>query len=167
MGGFRSQLQAFYVSSHTEVVIQRNSLLTVDDNIYIYIYIYIIITTMSYCEHRFPWLSLLIRLYHPSHSADPPEYILCLYKAVVDRFLPDIQHLFTHMKESTGECCWWAWPYSSSSALHVFFFWFQWVLRWEVGDRTAAVIWGVTSRNCSLWLIAFFCNIRQAFSPCA
>ena len=36
LGGFRSQLQASYVSCHT--VIQRNSL-SVDDNIYIYIYI--------------------------------------------------------------------------------------------------------------------------------
>ena len=33
LGGFRSKLQASYVSSHTEVVIQRKSL-SVDDHIY-------------------------------------------------------------------------------------------------------------------------------------
>ena len=35
---------------------------------------------------RISRLSLVIRLYHPSLSADPQNYILFLYRAVVDRF---------------------------------------------------------------------------------
>ena len=30
--------------------------------------------------------SLAIRLHHPSHSAGPLDYILCLHRAVVDKF---------------------------------------------------------------------------------
>ena len=39
-GGFRSQLQVSYASSHSKELIQRNSL-SVNDYIYIYIYIYL------------------------------------------------------------------------------------------------------------------------------
>ena len=48
---------------------------------------------MSCREHRFSWLSLSIRHYRPTYSAGPQDYILCLYTAVVDRFMPDVQHL--------------------------------------------------------------------------
>ena len=41
-GGFRSQLQASYVSSHTEDLWYKRNSLSVYDNIYIYIYIYYI-----------------------------------------------------------------------------------------------------------------------------
>ena len=34
-----------------------------------------------------------------------------------------------------------------------------------VGGRTAAVLWSVTSRTCSIQLIVFLCNCCQAFSP--
>ena len=46
---------------------------------------FIIIIIMKCCEHVFPWLSLSIRLYRPSHSVGPLDYILCLYRAVVDK----------------------------------------------------------------------------------
>ena len=32
-------------------------------------------------------------------------------------------------------------------------------------DHTAAVLWGVTSKTCSIQLAAFLCNCRQIFSP--
>ena len=57
------------------------------------IYIIILIIIMSCREHGLPGLSLSIRLYCPSHSAGPLDYILYLYRAVVDRFRPDVQHL--------------------------------------------------------------------------
>ena len=44
-------------------------------------------------------LHLSIRVYCPSHWVGPPDYILCLYRAVVDRFLLDVQYLLVHMKE--------------------------------------------------------------------
>ena len=46
----------------------------------------IIIIIKSSCWLRFPWLSLAIRLYHPSLTAGSYDYIMCLYRAVVDRF---------------------------------------------------------------------------------
>ena len=36
-----------------------------------------------------------------------------------------------------------------------------------VGGRKAAVLRGVASRTCSIQLVAFLCNCRQAFSPYA
>ena len=54
-------------------------------------------------EHRFPGISLAIRLYHPSHSARPQDYILCLYSGVAENFLPDVQSLLFCLKGSTGE----------------------------------------------------------------
>ena len=33
------------------------------------------------------------------------------------------------------------------------------------GSRTAAALWGVASRTCSILLAAFLCSYRQAFSP--
>ena len=39
------------------------------------------------------------------------------------------------------------------------FFW------WEVVGRTAAVLWGVASRKCSIQLAAILCNCHEVFSP--
>ena len=55
------------------------------NDIYMYTCIYVFII-MSCHEHGFPGLSLSIRLYHPSHSAGPPDYILCPYRAVLEKF---------------------------------------------------------------------------------
>ena len=55
-----------------------------------------IIIIMSCHYHRFPWLSFAIRHYYPLHSAGPLFYILCLNRAVVDKFQPDIQHLLVY-----------------------------------------------------------------------
>ena len=81
---------------------------------------------MSCHEHRFPWLSLSICLYRPSHSAGPLDNILCLYRAIIDRLQPDVQHLYVHVKESTEERRLLARPYFSSSVLHVSFVWVEW-----------------------------------------
>ena len=35
----------------------------------------------------------------------------------------------------------------------------------EVGGRTAAALWSVASRTCSILLAVFLCSFRQAFSP--
>ena len=58
---------------------------------------------MSCREHGFSWLSLSIRLYHPSHSAGPLDYIQCPYRAGIGRFLPDVEQLLVCVKESTEE----------------------------------------------------------------
>ena len=84
-----------------------------------------IIIIMSCREHGFPWLSLAIRLYRPSHSAGPLEYILCLYRAVEESFLADVQYLLVRMKVSTGERRLWARSYFSRSVLHALFVWFE------------------------------------------
>ena len=36
---------------------------------------------------------------------------------------------------------------------------------WVIGARTTAVLLDVSSRTCSILLVAFLCNYRQAFSP--
>ena len=38
-------------------------------------------------------------------------------------------------------------------------------LRWVVGGRTAAALWGAGSRTCLILLSASLCNFRHAFSP--
>ena len=43
-------------------------------------------------------LSLAIHLYHPSFLTDPLDYILCPYRAVIDRFQLVIQHLHIRVK---------------------------------------------------------------------
>ena len=43
-------------------------------------------------------------------------------------------------------------PCFSSSALHVFFTLLQWFVRWGISGRTAAILGGLASRNCSKFL---------------
>ena len=43
-------------------------------------------------QHRFPWLSLSICPYHPSLSAGLPNYILCLHRADMNKFLLFARH---------------------------------------------------------------------------
>ena len=92
--------------------------------------------------------TLSIRLYHPLHLASPLDNILCQYRAVVERFLTDAQNMLVRMKESTGGRRLWARSYFSCSILHVLFVWFEWFLRWEVGDHITSVLWDVASRIC-------------------
>ena len=67
--------------------------------IYMYIYIYIIIIIIiSCCSHRFPLLSLAIRLYHLLLSGGLLGYIICLYRAVVDNFKLVVPHLCVSVK---------------------------------------------------------------------
>ena len=108
-------------------------------------------------------LSFSIHLYRPSHSTSSLDYILYLYRAVVDRFKSDIQLLLNRVKEFTGERRLWVRPYFSSSVLHVLFVWLEWFERWEVGNVIAAVLWNVASRICSTWLVAFLSYCSQAF----
>ena len=88
-------------------------------------------------------------------SAGFPNYILCLQRANVDKFLLVGQHWhdYEFVLSSPAVCC-----ISCTSYLDVF-------LRWEVSGRTAVVSWGVASRICSLQLGAFLCSFHQAFSP--
>ena len=54
-------------------------------------------------------------IYHPSLPAGLLDYILCLYRAVIDKFWLVGQHLLIHMKGSIGEHHLWVHPYFSSS----------------------------------------------------
>ena len=54
----------------------------------------------------------------------------------------------------------------SSSAPNVLFILLGWFLRWKVGNRTAAVLWGVASRVFLKEHIAFWCSFHLAFSLC-
>ena len=49
--------------------------------------------------------SLGIRLYHPSLPTCPLDYIVCPYRAVIDRLRLVVQHFLVRMKGSTGERC--------------------------------------------------------------
>ena len=42
----------------------------------------------------------------------------------------------------------------------------EWCVRWELGDHTPAVFWGITPRICSKQLIEFLCSCHVAFSLC-
>ena len=57
--------------------------------------IIIIISSSCHTTHS---LSLTIRPYHPSLPEGLPDYILCPYKAIVDRFLLVTQHLHVRVK---------------------------------------------------------------------
>ena len=120
--------------------------------------IMIITIIMSGHEHRFPRHSLAIFLYCPSHSAGHLDYIRCLFKAVVDRFEPDVC-----VMGSTGERRLWPRFYFSSSSPLVLFVWFELFCRCEVGGCTAAVLRNFAIRICSIWLVAFLYNCCQAF----
>ena len=111
---------------------------------------YLIINIMSCCRHGFSWLSIIIWLYRPSHLAGPLGCILCPYRAVVNRFSLVNHHLLVRVKGSTKERRLWVCPYSSYSVLHILFVWFGWFQRWEVGGLTAAVLWDIASRICSI-----------------
>ena len=107
------------------------------------------IITKSHCKHRFPWLFLSIGPYHPSLLASLPNYILCPYRAVIDRSLLVGQHWHDHLKKSIEEHHLWVRPCSSSSVPHVLFILLGWFYRWEVSGCTAVVLWGVASRICT------------------
>ena len=99
-----------YIYEHTHTHTHTHT------HIYIYIYIYI------YYVMPLARISLVIRLYRPSHSAGPLDNTLCLYRAIVDRFLPDVQHLHVCVKGSTRKRRLWArW-----SIPHVLFVWLEW-----------------------------------------
>ena len=49
------------------------------------------------------------------HLTDFPDYILCLYTDVVDKFLLVVQHLHVHVNGSIGKCRLWVCLYTSSS----------------------------------------------------
>ena len=94
-------------------------------HIYIYIYIFIIIM-LSY------WLSLAIHPYHPPLPAGLLDYILCPYRAVVDKFFLVNQLWPVCMKWPIGECHLWIPLYFSSSVTHELFVFFGWFERWKV-----------------------------------
>ena len=96
---------------------------------------------MSCCQHGFLWHSHAICLYHPYVPAGLLDYILCLYRAVVDKFLLVVQYSHIRVKRSIGERRLWVRRYYSSSVLHVLFILFGWFQRWEVGGCTATVLW--------------------------
>ena len=48
----------------------------------------------SHWQHGFSWPCLSICLYHPSLLAGPPNYILCLHRADVNKFLLVSQHWY-------------------------------------------------------------------------
>ena len=111
LDGFWSQIQASYVSSHTDDCDTKQS---VDDYIYIYIYIYIIII-MSRRLRGYPWPSLAISPYHSSPPAGLQDYNPCPHIAAVCKFVLVVPHLHIHEWGSTGVHRLWARPCFSSS----------------------------------------------------
>ena len=57
-----------------------------------------IIIMMLCSQYGFPWLSLAFRPYYPSLPPGPLESILCLYRALVGKFLLVGQHVLVRMK---------------------------------------------------------------------
>ena len=76
------------------------------------------------------------------------------------------QHWHIHMPKSIEKRRLWVRPFFSSSASHVLFILFEWFLRWEIGDRTAAVFWNVISRICSREHGTFLWSSHLTFSLC-
>ena len=64
---------------------------------------YIIIIIKLCCQRGSPRLFLAIRPYHSSLPAGLLEYILCLYRAVVCKFLLVGQHWHVRVLVSMGE----------------------------------------------------------------
>ena len=107
------------------------------------------------------YLSPTIRLYRPSLPAGLQGNSLYEYRAVVDGFLLVAQPLPVHVKRFTGILPLWVCPYFSNSVLRVWFVSFEWFSRLVVGGRTAAVLWYVSSRICSIQLVTFLRNCRH------
>ena len=66
-------------------------------------------------------LSLSFDIYHPSLSAGFPGYVLCSYRAAVDKFWLVVLHLHVRVKGSIGERRLWDRACSSSNVPHVLF----------------------------------------------
>ena len=75
--------------------------------------------------------------------------------------------MLIHVKESIGVHCLLVHPYFSENIPNVLFVWHEWFSKWVVGDRTAAFLWDIASRFCSIQLVAFLWNWYQVFSPYA
>ena len=80
------------------------------------------------------------RFYHPLLQAGLLDYILCPYRAVVDKFQLVIQHLHVRAQGYVGERRLYVRPYYFISVLHAWFVLFAWFQRSEVGGRTAAAV---------------------------
>ena len=72
------------------------------------------ILIMSCYVHGFPWLSQQSSLSSIA-SAGIQDYILCVYRAVVNKFYLVVQHLHVSVKGYIEECRLWFRPYFSSS----------------------------------------------------
>ena len=124
----------------------------------------IIIIIILRCLYGFLWLSRGIRPYHLSFPVGFQDYRAAVYKLL----LVD-QQLHVRVKEFQWRALLISSLLMSSSLLLQQFsaclvrlIWM--VLRWKVGVRTAAFLWDVASRICSVQLIAFLCNSCLAFS---
>ena len=110
----------------------------------------IIMIIKSNCWHGFPWPSLAIHPYRPSLQAGLLDYILCLYWAIVCKFLLVGQLWHVHVLGSMGECLLRVRPFFSSSVPLALSILFRLFMRQAVSGRSAAVSWDVTSRVCSI-----------------
>ena len=90
---------------------------------------------MSRNKHGFPWLSLTMRLYHPSLPIGLLDNILCPYWAILDKVLLVNQHLQVRVMRSIGERRLWVCPWFSSSIPHDLFMLMGWSFWWEVSGR--------------------------------
>ena len=90
-------------------------------------------------------LSLSVHLYRPSLRAGPLDCIQYPHRADVCQFLLVGQHWPVYTKEFTWERRWLIRFYFSKSTQHVLFVLLWWFWRWEVSDRTAAVLWSTAS----------------------
>ena len=79
--------------------------------------LYKIIIIMSRFKHGLLWLSLTIRLYHPSLPVGLLYYNLSPYGTIVDKFFLDGHHIHVHVKGSIGEHRLWVGPYPAMSRI--------------------------------------------------
>ena len=85
---------------------------------------------ISLTHSLFLSLSLAIRLYRPSLPSGLLDNILCLYRAVVDKFFLIVQHLHVLGKGSTGERGLWFHPYFLACLVRLIWMVFERGGRW-------------------------------------
>ena len=141
----------FYPNSWANSLGEENSFIPFKNWPWVKPCTYIIINFIkSYCQHRFPSvsISLSIRPYHPSLLAGPLNYIQCPYK-------PDLSLCWSANANEFIEHPLWVCPYFSCSVPLVSSVLLGWLVRWEVSGCTDAVLLSVAFRIYSKQHVAF------------
>ena len=93
-------------------------------------------------------IQISLNLSFSIHPYCPPTYILCPQNWC--KFMQVDQYLCV-------------WVHRRTSLINVFIL-PEWFVKWRLSGRTAAVLWGVSSRICSKQYTAFLCSSHQTFS---